>query len=795
MFYKKNNKKFSEKIGLSPNFLNSLDGAEVVSLELNKLAKNIKHEFKKDFKVIKKKEQKIIKKFRSTEKTIWQLWFNKHNEFDNALRGGEKNLKIFRRQLLNLNKKKTGIFFNKKTESRWYESLFSFFLVLLFLIIPFKILAYLNIFNLTSLESRIVNSSKSAVNNLMGAGLAASNLDLNLAQNRFSNAGSDFLQASDDMKAINDTLLSLASLSTNPKIKLAAESKKFLKVGIIGSRLGNELSQALVGLNNNNGDWIKILNDFGEHGTLALNDARELKTEIQKINVKNLPVEYRDRFIDLASKVDKLPDTLALVINNLEELKTFLGSGRDKRYLLVFQNNAEMRGSGGFLGSYALVDFREGKIRKLEVPGGGSYDTEAGMTKKIKAPAPLWLVNPQWYFWDANWWPNWPTTAKNLMWFYEKSGGPTVDGVISFTPSVIEKLLIVTGPIDMTKDYGLVITADNFWQQVELTAERDNIVKKNPNAVAHLPVGETTKPKKIIGDLMAKILEVLPTKLDKNNLVKLLSISEDSLSSKQILFYFNDEKLEQAVNSRNWGGAMTEAPLDYLMVTNTNIAGAKTDRVIKEVINHEVTVADDGSLIDTVTITRTHTAFKNEPLVGVRNVDWLRIYVPSGSELISSSGFISPDSSYFEKPDPAWETNEFIANTEDLAITEADTGTKIYQENGKTVFANWLMLDPGNSATVTFKYKLPFNLWQQEQKTDFLSRLNNWLNSSANNFYNYSLLLQKQPGAENESFVTELKLPSFTKLIWNSVDGSLTNFRQELLLNQDQFYSVLISNK
>ena len=116
------------------------------------------------------------------------------------------------------------------------------------------------------------------------------------------------------------------------------------------------------------------------------------------------------------------------------------------------------------------------------------------------------------------------------MWFYEKSGGPTVDGVISFTPSVIEKLLTVTGPIDMTKDYGLVITADNFWQQVELTAERDNIIKNNPAAVASLPAGEKNKPKKIIGDLMVKIMEGLPQKLDKDNLIKLLSISDGNCS-------------------------------------------------------------------------------------------------------------------------------------------------------------------------------------------------------------------------------------------------------------------------
>ncbi|MEI6835880.1 MAG: DUF4012 domain-containing protein [Candidatus Falkowbacteria bacterium] len=784
-----------QKIGLSPNFLDGLDGFEFYSAQKRK----IKKEWRQKIVIIKKKvknqERVIVKPIYTLEKVIWKTLQNQHYKFDRLLADGEKKLKKVRRQKF-LGQPKKPIIMADFWQFSWYRSLFSFFLVLLLLVIPFKIIASLQVFNLTSLEKKIMLSSKSAISDLSSAGDAASKFDLFSAQNHFASAGADFLQASEDMSFINDTLLSLASLSSDPKLKLAAESKKFLRIGILGSSLGSEMSQALSGLNNNqNSDWIKVLDDFSIHSHLALTDATDLKMELQKINIDNLPAEYQDKFKELSAKVEKLPENLSLVVDNIDELKTFLGAGRDKRYLLVFQNNAEMRGSGGFLGSYALVDFREGKIRNLEVPGGGSYDTEAGLTEKIKAPAPLWLVNPQWHFWDANWWPDWPTTAKNLMWFYEKSDGPSVDGVISFTPSVIEKLLVITGPIDMTKDYGLVITADNFWQQVELTAERDNLTKSNPEAVSHLPQGEKNKPKKIIGDLMSKILEILPKKLDKDNLIKLLNISEDSLASKQIMFYFKDAKLEKNVADHNWGGVMTDSPLDYLMVVNTNIAGAKTDRVIKESINHQVTVSSDGSIIDTVLITRTHTAAKNTPLVGVRNVDWLRVYVPQGSELLSASGFVSPDLKYFESPDPSWINNEFLSQTEDLATVDKNSGTKIYQENGKTVFANWLMLDPGSSMTVALRYKLPFNLWKKEKKNDFLSRLNDFLNPLSQNIYPYLLSVQKQPGAENETFRTNLNLPPSASIVWNSDDKYLNSLSLGLPLTRDNFYSALVSNK
>jgi len=807
MFNQKNNqKRMASESQISPNFLHSIDGSQILSKKLKKIkakvGQEIKHEkiiIKREKLIIKKAGEEIFKPIKSLEREIGKALHRHHSKFDQALAASEKKLKSARAQFLTANRKNKAKNKDKNGpdwQLKWYRSLFSFFLVLLFLIVPFKLLAYLQVFNLSLLESKIITSSTAAVDNLMGAGAAASELNMPAAQNHFAAAGANFLQASSDMSGINDALLSLAALSSNPKYKLAAESKKFLRIGVLGADLGNELTQALSGVNGNSeGNWIKILDDFSVHGHLALADAVSLKSELQKINLKNLPSDYQTKFLDVSSKIDKLPDNLALVVNNIDELKLFLGAGRDKRYLLVFQNNAEMRGSGGFLGSYALVDFREGKIRNLEVPGGGSYDTEAGLTEKIKAPEPLWLVNPQWHFWDANWWPDWPTTAKNLMWFYEKSDGPSVDGVISFTPSVVEQLLTITGPIDLTKDYGLVITSDNFWQEVELTAERDNLVKTNPAAVSHLPAGETAKPKKIIGDLMAKIMEVLPQKMDKANMLKLLSISEDSLASKQIMFYFKDASLESTVSDRNWGGVMTAAPMDYLMVTNTNIAGSKTDRVINEAINHQAQISVDGSIIDTVTITRTHTAAKNTPLVGVRNVDWMRVYVPQGSKLLSANGFSVPDAKYFEAPDPSWQSNQFISQTEDLATTDNLSGTKIYQENGKTVFANWSMLDPGTSQTITLKYLTPFNLWQVAKKTDFFSRLNNWLNSSAKVLYPYSLSIQKQPGSERERLVSQIGLPDFASLVWDSGNNQAAKSEHDFSLDRDQFFSVLIANK
>lgn len=783
IFQKKKNIFKQSKI--VPNFLDSFDGLEFSAQEVKR---KLDFEAKRGAKILKSKKNKVVKSYHDLEKAVIKKLNKQHLLFNKALASKEQEIKKIRKSLLSSGK----ILKVDQNKLDWKDSSWSFSLILVAIILIFKLVGLLPVLQVSAFKDNIIQKSKSAVDSLMGAQKAISGLDLLSAQYHFQSAGSDFLKASEDMAIINDQILSLAALSSNSNIKLAAESKKFLKIGLLGSELGASLSETLAGLTNNNGNWLEIISNFENNGQAVLHQAEALNNELSQINISNLPTEYQNTFSDITYKMDKILENLKLVFDNTKEIKSFLGSGKDKRYLLVFQNNAEMRGAGGFLGSYALVDFREGKIRNLEIPGGGSYDTEAGLKEKVVAPAPLWLVNPRWHFWDANWWPDWPTTAKNLMWFYEKSDGPTVDGVIAFTPSVIEKLLTITGPIDLSEKYGLIINADNFWQEVQLTAERENILTNNPEVVAHLPVGETNKPKKIIGDLTVKILEILPTKLDKDNLVKLLAIFEDSLSAKQVMFYFTDHDLEEAVLLRNWGGKMTQPPFDYLMVANTNIAGAKTDRVIRETIKLNTEISSDGSVINKLKIIREHTGEKPDPLTGVRNVNWLRVYVPLGSELLSADGFSSPSAQYFDVPDDDWQDNEFIAQTEGKALTNANGTTKIYSENNKTVFADWTMIDPGQTAEINLVYKLPFDILARQEKSDFMSRLNKWLNPGKNNFYPYSILFQKQPGAKESKIFYKLILPLNLKSIWNSFDSQKSE--NYFYLKSDSFYSWLLSN-
>lgn len=606
------------------------------------------------------------------------------------------------------------------------------------------------------LEPAIVNSTNTALAGLFSAKDLIKEQNYIGAEHAFEKASIGFVEAQTNLKAINKSLLDLAGLVPDKKFKLAAESSHILKAGAISANIGAELSAAIAPQPNAN--IIYFLDNFIKHAIPASDEAELLFHELEKINAENLPAEYREQFIGLRKQAELLAPSLKEAVKLAEQTVNFLGKQVDKRYLLVFQNNSEKRASGGFIGSFAVVDFSKGEMKNLTVPKGGSYDTEAGLYKRIIAPEPMWLLNPLWHFWDANWWPDWPTTARKLAWFYEKSDGSTVDGVISLTPTVMENLLRVHGAVDMTKDYGVIITADNFWEVTQTFSEQKPDVTK--------------EPKKIIGDLMARLMEELPKNLDLEKSLALVGVLEKSLNEKQILLYFNDNSLEDSAKQFGWDGAIKETDYDYLMVASTNLGGQKSDRAIVEKISHKIEILLDGQIIDNLTIIRQHTAPKNQPFVGFRNVNWLRIYVPLKSQLISATGWRKPDQVYFEKPDPKWQIDPDLMN-ERSASTDPASGTKIYQENGKTVFANWSIVDPGETAIIELSYRLPFSFEPNEEAKDVITRIKKYFSPSASE--RFSLLVQKQPGATQTSIDSKLVVNRGWKNLWKYPDNLLVD--------------------
>lgn len=409
-------------------------------------------------------------------------------------------------------------------------------------------------------------------------------------------------------------------------------------------------------------------------------------------------LHYTDESARLLGKQEEITILQNLISEQLmllDDVAVLLGRDQWKRYLVLFQNDTELRATGGFIGSFAVVDIDRGLIKNIEIPKGGSYDLQGQLKAAIAPPQPLQLVKSRWEFQDANWFPDFPTSAKKISWFYEKAAGRTVDGVIALNTNLMIDLLKITGPVDMPV-YKRVITSDNFVLETQKIVELEYDKKANT-------------PKAFIGDLAKELLAKLQT-LPRDQYGEMMNIILRNLENKNINVYAADTKIEEHVRLLGFSGAMrqSEAGEDFISIVHTNIAGQKTDQSIKETVNYEPTVAADGTTTVKLTITRAHTGEKGELFRGVRNVDFARVYVPSGATLISATGFELPPANLFKNPSTDLADKKSIVPEENAFAVDLPTQTLIYNQFGKTVFANWLQVDPGKTITAVLTYKLPF---------------------------------------------------------------------------------------
>ena len=489
---------------------------------------------------------------------------------------------------------------------------------------------------------------------------------------------------------------------------------------------------------------------------------------MSNVNDKYIPAQARSKWQEFQHIVPALQESTLQMVGLIDHLMVLFGSEQTRRSLVVFQNNTELRPTGGFIGSFALVDIDRGNIKHIEIPGGGSYSLQGQLTAQVESPKPLWLISPRWQFHDANWFPDFPSSAHKMSWFYEKSGGPTVDEVIALNASLVEKLLAFTGPIYL-EEFDLTVTQDSFidviQQQVEVDYDR-----------------EENQPKKILGALTPKLIEKL-LETEPRQFLDVLSVLSSALVSRDIQFYSSHDNMQAWFTDSGWAGNIRQSPQDYLMVVDSNIAGGKSNKAIHQTVQHEAAIQADGSVINTVQITRTHNATPEQKFAYLRNISYLRVYVPQGSDLLSVDGALHPQDLIFKRSENLLDIDKELEAIEKSPLLDERSGTRISQEWDKTVFGNYLWLNPGESKTITYTYKLPITLAFNQTPV------------------RYSLLIQKQSGMKPFEVTSTLRSsknemnPYWTKTSQGSLQQTPYTITLSDVADKDIFWGAVIGNE
>jgi len=427
----------------------------------------------------------------------------------------------------------------------------------------------------------------------------------------------------------------------------------------------------------------------------ALASARATLQEVPDGRL-DMVAEARDAIIAQIDEYGPLVDSFAEASGPLPAI---LGWDEPQRYLVLTQNPAELRPTGGYTGSYGILGFDKGRIVErmfqdiyfLDLPWDYPF---------IRGPDELhaYLLGDAqpWQLADANWSPDFPTSARDAIRLYENESGDTeIDGVLAITTYTIDRLLAITGPIAVPDHDMTIASGETTLKLMQAIWAAAAAGSKNRKAVLG-PFAE---------QLFAAVLALPPAEWGR-----LLDEAETYRRDRLLLAWFADPEAQQVVAENGLDGIVRQDPGDYVYPVDSNVAPtSKLNAVTTRSLDLEVQIDEVGNALGQLAVTWDNRIESDEgapyralPLVGDLHILGMyhRLLVPERSRVEEMSG-------------------GGVLALSDPAVVE--------EEAGRTVIGTYLKLQPGTT-TLTTSWTSPYAADADETGGT------------------YRLTIQKQPG-------------------------------------------------
>lgn len=473
-------------------------------------------------------------------------------------------------------------------------------------------------------------------------------------------------------------------------------------------------------------DRISFLTESVENLIPYLNDL-ESKIEqmdqlIKEINIEKYPenisaIALKKHYYTARSGLDTALNLIKDGRPLIEKTSWLLGKDEPRQYFMLFQNNAELRPTGGFWTAYGTLQVTNGKIKPLL--SDDIYHLDSLFQSSIPSPRPIkaYHINvPYWNLRDMNLSPDLPTSLQTFLKNYATIAPvDQYDAFILLDTQVLLNIVQVFEKIGLGGDWG------------ELTIKPDDRCNGCPSAIYYLehladkPQSTQISDRKgFLGPMMQSILaNVMAAPKDKMPAIAQAFLT--SLKNKNLLFYFPNPDLQKSAVSLNIAGTINNPPGDYLHLNDANFAAAKTNMFINQSIEHEI-IPQENDVKHKLTIvydnpypaSNCNLEAGQLCLNAPKYRDWFRLYTPLGSTL--------------------------------QKLTGSEVQVDPYEELGKTVFEGF--------------YGDKYPLYAESQ-----NRVSFEYTSPVKPSADYSLTIQKQPGSKPINYtilINKIEVESFS---------------------------------
>lgn len=424
---------------------------------------------------------------------------------------------------------------------------------------------------------------------------------------------------------------------------------------------------------------------------------KAMRNSIDRIDGRRYPQTLggrvvRQRITDVKTVVDLTDELLSEARPMVKKLPELLGAFGEAKYLILFQNDKELRPTGGFITAYAVFRVEKGKIH-LET-ADDIYKLDDTVTKNVTPPEEIikYLNVYGWRLRDANFSPDFFESMRTFEDIYASSTQKKkINGIIAVDTHFLTRMMDVLGPLEI---YGLSFTTK------EVPECNCPMVVYELLKAAGLPRGYWVDNRKdMIGVLLSGIMKKAMVS-PKQVYGKLWQTVWDAASEKHVLVYLKDADAQKGVEALGFAGRIKTYDGDYLHVNDGNLAGAKSNLFIVATVRRDVAVTSEGANV-TLTLEYKYPRVADNCslerkeglcLAGIYR-DYLRVYLPRGSEVEEVRGF--------------------------------ESKSRTFASLDHTVVDGYFTVVPQGLAKIEIKYRVPGDFKKRKE---------------------YRLLIQKQPG-------------------------------------------------
>ncbi len=464
--------------------------------------------------------------------------------------------------------------------------------------------------------------------------------------------------------------------------------------------------------------------------SLALDQASLARQDID-------PSLLPDDFESFLRRIDEHFEEIRASFHFLSIMPDLLGTVEQPRtYLLLAQNRDEIRATGGFISGIGIMKIAAGELLSVEI--NDSYIVDDYSKGYPPPPEPLlrFMLAEYWVPRDANWSPDFPTTARKVQELYTLSTDLATDGVIAFDQAAVVTLVDILGPLNLS-DFSEPVTAENIeimMQQAWSTSPDQDLSQE-----------WWEHRKDFMSQLGEALFRVLLDTRDKDILIQLGSELLTAIKAGHLLIYFNHEEAQAALAKATLDNSLEPGGGDFLFVVDSNVGFNKTDAVVQRSATYLVDLTNPQMLSAMLVVQYTHTvnqdvACIHESVYGsgaytdmqVRCYwNYWRVYTSPKTHL------------YYANATPV--SAEWLLNGEDWAgEATIDAG-----EGDTQTVSGLFVLPVGQKQDIALQFRLPSGVIRRLPDNDLY----------------YNLRIQKQAGLLHLPFVLQVKPPQGYDLV------------------------------